>query len=86
MPQVKAAKKDLRKNSRRRVVNDRWRRKLREALNSVRDAISDGNQKQAESAYAKAQGTIDQAARHNILHPNKAARKKSRIQQAIAKL
>ncbi len=86
MPQLQAAKKALRVSARKRVVNDRWRRQLREALHTVRDAITAGKKDEAQAAVLQAQSVIDRAARHHILHRNKAARKKSQLQKAVAQL
>ncbi len=86
MPQLDAAKKALRASQRQRIINDRWRRKLRFVLHAVRDAIAEGKQKEAQAAFVKAASILDRAARHHIIHRNKAARKKSRLQKVIAKL
>ncbi len=86
MPQLQAAKKALRVSARRRVINDRWRRKVREALHDVRDAIRAQDKKAATEAYVKATSTIDRAARRNIIHPNSAARKKSRLHKAVVSI
>lgn len=86
MPQLQAAKKALRVSARRRVINDRWRRKVREALHAVRDAIRAQDKKAAAEAYVTATSMIDRAARRNIIHPNSAARKKSRLHKAVANI
>ena len=86
MPQLQAAKKDLRKSQRRRTVNDRWRLAMRKSVRVVQDAITEKNQKAATAAMPKAQAALDRASRRNIIHPNKAARKKSRLLKAIAKI
>lgn len=86
MPQLQAAKKALRVDQRRRKVNDRWRRKLRAALHGVRDAVSAGEKKAAEEAVVKAESVLDRVSRRNIVHPNKAARKKSQLRRAVANL
>lgn len=86
MPQIKAAEKALRASNRRRVVNDRWRRKLRESIKEVRAAIIRQEKQAAQTAFLAAQKIFDRAARHNVIHPNAAARRKSRLTQAIAKL
>lgn len=86
MPNLDSAKKELRKNERRRAINDRWRRKLREALKEVRSAINTKDAKKADTAYTTIQSIIDRAARRNIIPPNAAARKKARLQQAIKKI
>lgn len=86
MPQLQAAKKDLRKNQRRRAINDRWRSAIHKSIRAVQDAITEKDQKAAAAAMPKAQAVLDRASRRNIIHPNKAARKKSRLLKAIAKI
>lgn len=85
MPQLKAAKKDLRKNQKRRVVNDRWRTVVYKAVRAVQDAVDKKDMKAAKEALQKAQAALDRAARRNIIHPNKAARKKSALAKKVAK-
>ena len=79
MPQTDAAKKALRAASKRRVINDRWRRKYRAAVKAARTAITDGDAKKGAELYKNAQSMLDRAARRNILHPNTAARKKAQL-------
>lgn len=86
MPNLNQAKKALRVADRRRKMNDRWRAKLRGALKELRLATGEGDKKRAENAYVEVTGILDRAARRNIIHPNKAARKKSRLAKQIAKL
>lgn len=86
MPQTNAAKKALRVSARKRAVNDAWRRKVKNALLAVRDALNEKNKQAAETAWKTAQKALDRAARRNIIPANKAARKKSRLKHAIAKL
>lgn len=86
MPQTKAAKKALKSSDRKRVTNDRWRKKMREVLHAVHDAVSAKDKKAADQAYTQAQSTLDRAARRNIIHPNKAARKKARLKRAISNI
>jgi small subunit ribosomal protein S20 len=86
MPQIASAKKDLRTNARKRVINDRWRKKLRESLHTLQSAITTKDKKTAQAEFLKTQSVLDRAARHKIIHPNKAARKKARLHKAIHKL
>lgn len=86
MPQTSSATKALRVNARRRVINDRWRRKLRASLKSVREALQTQDKAAAAQAYVAAQKVIDRAARHHVIARQAAARKKSRLSAAIAKL
>ncbi len=86
MPQTSSAKKALRSSQRRRVINDRWRGRLRASIKELKNAITAGQKTAALAAYPNAQKMIDRAARHHILTKQTAARKKSRFTQAIAKL
>ncbi len=83
MPQLKAAKKSLRQNIRRRAVNDRWRKKMRQEVHAVKESLAEKNKEAALEAYTKAQSALDRAARRHVVHPNKAARKKSRLLRKI---
>ena len=85
MPQLKAAKKALRKNARQRVINDRWRSKVRQAVRAVNNAIAGKDSQQAAASLLKAQSTIDRATRHGIIAKNKAARQKSQLTRAVRK-
>ncbi len=83
MPQLSAGKKALRKSAKRRVVNDIWRRKIRSAMKAIREALTAKDNKLAMEELGKAESVLDRAARRNIIHPNKAARKKSRLRKAV---
>jgi small subunit ribosomal protein S20 len=86
MPQTKAAAKAVRADKKRRIKNDRWRRQLRETLYAVRDALKAKDKDAAHKAFVTATSALDKAARRHIIHRNKAARKKSQLASAIAKL
>ena len=46
-------------------------------------AVEDGDQKAAESAYKIAVKTVDRAATNNLIHKNKAARRKSAMTRKL---
>lgn len=83
MPQITSAKKALRQSARRRVVNDRWRKKLRLAIRAVTDALSGNDREAATKALPTAQKMIDRATRHGILHKNTAGRRKAKLARAV---
>jgi small subunit ribosomal protein S20 len=56
---------------------------LRTALKRVRAAITSD---QAGEAYRNASRLLDRAARKGLIHPNNAARHKSRLAAAVRKL
>ncbi len=84
MPQLSAGKKALRTNARRRAVNDIWRRKMKAATKTIREALMAKNSDLAKQELSKTESIIDRAAKRNIIHPNKAARKKSRLRKSVA--
>lgn len=86
MPQTASAKKALRSSQRQRVINDRWRGRLRTSLKELKEAIAGGQKDAAQAQYLTTQKTIDRAARHRIITKQAAARKKSRLARAVARL
>ncbi|HEX2078708.1 MAG TPA: 30S ribosomal protein S20 [Longimicrobium sp.] len=83
MPNVKSAEKRMRTNAIRADRNRQFRSRLRTALKKVR-AASDAET--AGPAFREAVSLLDRAARKRIIHPNKAARAKSRLSARIAAL
>jgi small subunit ribosomal protein S20 len=56
---------------------------MRGAVSAVRDAIDAGDLETAQTQMPNAARELDKAARKNIIHPNKAARLKSRLMRQI---
>jgi len=72
MPLLKHAKKKLRQDKKRTLKN----KKVRELYKSlIKKAKSDPTEKNLAAAFS----SIDKAAKHHIIHSNKAARLKSTI-------
>lgn len=86
MPQTTSAKKALRKASRKRVVNDVWRTKVRTALRDMRETLEAKNKDKATQALPQLFSVIDRAAQKNVVHTNRAARIKARLSAAVQKL
>ena len=59
---------------------------VRTAIKRVVIAIESGNAEQAKTAYAEAVPVIDRMADKGIIHKNKAARHKSRLNTQIKEL
>jgi len=76
LPNVKSAEKRMRTNEIRAQRNKQQRSRLRTAIRKVREAASADA---AGEALQQAISLIDRAARKRIIHPNKAARAKSRL-------
>ncbi|HEX6746438.1 MAG TPA: 30S ribosomal protein S20 [Longimicrobium sp.] len=83
MPNVKSAEKRMRTNEIRAARNRAFRSRLRSALKKVRTAANAG---EGATALREATSLLDRAARKRIVHPNKAARAKSRLTAFIGKL
>lgn len=77
------AKKRARQAEKRRQQNVHQRSKLRTYIKKVVKAIQGKDRKQAESAYKEATPIIDSMARAGLIHINKAARHKSRLNRHI---
>lgn len=83
MANTAQAKKRVRQNEKRRLHNASRRSMLRTYIKKVIRAIQAGDQGAAKEAYQEAVPVIDKAACKGLIHPNKAARHKSRLNQHI---
>ncbi len=79
MPQRKAAEKALRQNQTRRQRNLKTKREIKSALKDFKKSLENGNSDSQEKTLRKAYKALDKAATKKMIHPNKAARKKSRL-------
>ena len=75
MPRIESAKKRMRQARSRAAQNRTQRSRLRGALKKVRTATGEA----IEAAYAEAVKLLDRAGRKHLIHPNAAARQKSRL-------
>jgi small subunit ribosomal protein S20 len=80
VPTIKSAKKAMRKSRTRYHANRAKRSTLRTALKRVRTATS---AEEAARAYKIAVRLLDRAARRRLIHPNSAARHKSRLAAVV---
>ncbi|MBI4236116.1 MAG: 30S ribosomal protein S20 [Chloroflexi bacterium] len=79
-----SAQKAFRRSLRQREVNIGRIRAVRTAVRAARDAISAGAEDEAQ-AVKQAIVTLDRAAGRGTIHPNNAARRKSRLQRRLNK-
>ena len=80
------AKKRARQNEKRRQHNASLRSMVRTYLKKVDAAIESGVQGDAQQAYTAAVPVLDRMADKGILHKNKAARHKSRLNAKVKAL
>ncbi len=78
MPNIKAAVKWVRQSERRTVRNLDMKSRLKTLFKKAKTVKDAG-------VTSSVEGQFDKAARKGIIHPNKAARKKSRLAKALAK-
>ncbi len=77
------AKKRTRQNKVRRTRNVGQRSEMRTYLKQVTKAIEEGNAALAATLYKKAVSSVDMLAAKGLIHKNKAARHKSRLNARI---
>ena len=80
------AKKRARQAEKRRRNNASLRSAVRTSIKKVLEAISSGKSEEANQAYADAVKVIDRMADKGIIHKNKAARHKSRLNKQVKAL
>lgn len=80
------AKKRAKQSERRRQHNAGFRSLVRTSIKKVIAAIDSGDAAKAKEAYAAAVPIIDRMADKGIIHKNKAARHKSRLNAQVKAL
>lgn len=80
------ARKRARQAENHRMHNAGLRSRLRTYIKKVTYAIQAGNKGDAEAAYKEMTPVVDSMARKGIIHPNKAARHKSRLNAQVRAL
>ncbi len=83
MANTQSALKRHRQNLRRRERNRGRRTEARSAVRAAREAIASGNRDEADAAIRQASAILDRVAQKGTLHPNNAARRKSRLMRAL---
>lgn len=85
MANIKSAEKRIRQAPKRAARNRTLRSGARTAVKRARSAM-EGNDATSVEAVQAAIQTLDRAAAKGVIHPNNAARRKSRLMQALNKL
>jgi len=83
MPNSKSAEKRLRQNKKRRMHNKTIKTTLRTQLRKVREAVNGNDFEAGETAFQHAVKSLDRAAAKKVIHPNAAARLKSRLSSKL---
>ena len=83
MPITTSAKKALRGSKRKKIVNDRRTKAMKDAIKKIEKLAKAGSKDEAKKALASAYQAIDKAAKINVINKNNAARKKSRLAKLV---
>jgi small subunit ribosomal protein S20 len=84
--QTKSAKKRIRQTERRTLHNRGLRSRMRSAVKAAEKLPPDADAQALEAAVRKATSELDRAGRKRLIHPNAAARTKSRLAKRLQKL
>jgi small subunit ribosomal protein S20 len=80
MPNTKSAKKALKRNEKKQIINQSRKSALKTALKAVSNAIEAGQSKElVMGLLSKANSVAARAASKKVIHKNTAARKISRL-------
>ena len=79
MPIIKSAKKRVKVAAKASARNAKTKRQMREAIKAFAKALAGGKPAEIAKAQAGAISAIDMAAKKNVIHVNKAARRKSQL-------
>ncbi len=83
MPGSKSAQKQMRVAERRRLRNKSIRSLTKTNIIKAERLIFSGKLESARDAVVAAIGSLDKAAEKGIIHPNNAARRKSRLMKRL---
>ncbi len=84
MPNSPSAGKRLRQSIKRRKHNRITRKVIKTSMKKTLESVSKHNLEKAETDFRAAVAKIDKAGSRRVLHPNTAARRKSKLARACA--
>ena len=79
MPNIKSAKKRVKTIRVRTARNAAIKSSVKTAIRRFNEAVSQANPKGCADELNRAFRTVDRAAKKGVIHPNQAARRKSRL-------
>ena len=85
MPVTKSAKKQVRVSERRHGRNKSVRSECKTNVTKAERLIASDSRETAEKATVAAISSLDKAAERGVIHPNNAARRKSRLMKKLNK-
>ncbi|MFH1519239.1 MAG: 30S ribosomal protein S20 [Candidatus Omnitrophota bacterium] len=85
MPQRRTAKKALRQTKKRKQKNLRVKQTIKTAIKKLKKVLDSTDTSAKQKALTDVYKVLDKAATKNIIHRNKAARKKNRLAKLLKK-
>jgi len=82
---TKSAQKQIRVSQKKRARNKPVRSQAKTLVGKAEELIFSGDIEPAQGAVTAAISSLDKAARKGVLHPNSAARRKSRLAKKLNK-
>ena len=83
MPQSKSAQNEVRASKKKQLHNKSIRSLVKTNITKAERLIFSGELESAQSAVVVAISALDRAAEKGIIHPNNAARRKSRLMKKL---
>lgn len=83
MPHSKSAQKQVRAGEKRRLQNKSVRSLCKTNINKAENLIFSGEVEAARKGVVTAISSLDKAAEKKVIHPNNAARRKSRLMKKL---
>lgn len=83
MPITTSAKKALRGSKRKKQINDRNKKQVKEAIKKVERLAKEGKKADAAKLIPVAYAAIDKAAKRGVIKKNTAARRKSLVSRMV---
>ncbi len=84
MANTKSAAKRARQSERRAQRNSSTKTALKSVHKKLRNALATGEKETAKDQFAVLSSKLDKAAKNGVIHRNAAARRKSRLNKALA--
>lgn len=83
MPITQSAKKALRGSARKKAMNDRNKKAIKETVKKIEKLVKEKKLDEAKKILPQAYSTIDKACKKGVIKKNNASRKKSRLSRII---
>lgn len=84
MANIKQQERRIRTASRQRLENLRWRSTAKTLFKRLEAAVADDDEQRAAEEHRALVSWLDKAAARGVIHPNRAARKKSQAARLVS--